>query len=224
MPKPVRKVGRPSKPAGERKRNNLTLRIRDKLRSDLARSADHHQRSLSEEAEARLEHSFDREDLFERFAKDLGGKGLYGLVKVIAAAMGEAGRAAGNLSGVDSDKWTSDPYAYDEALQAVVRVLEVFRPFGEIVVPPVRIGPTGTRLGRGLASGIVDDIARGRARAGGASHETVASELRASLEAELKARLSANAAGKEVLVYRVEQDVGPDVYFTLHDTPPEEQS
>src|SRR5437867_726083 len=115
MRKPVRKVGRPAKPARERKRNNLTLRIRDKLRDDLARAAESNQRSLSEETEARLERSFDRQDLFERFAEELGGKGLYGLIKIVAAAMGEAGRSAGSLAGIPDDAWPSNPYAFDQA-------------------------------------------------------------------------------------------------------------
>jgi hypothetical protein len=47
--------GRPSKPG---RRGNLTIRIRDTVRGKLKAAAARHQRSLSEEAEARIEGSF----------------------------------------------------------------------------------------------------------------------------------------------------------------------
>jgi hypothetical protein len=61
---PRRKRGGQPKPAAERKRNNLTFRVRDNLRAQLQASADQHQRSLSEECEYRLEHSFAVEQRF----------------------------------------------------------------------------------------------------------------------------------------------------------------
>jgi hypothetical protein len=56
-----RKRGGQPKPAAERKRNNMTFRVRDSLRAELQASADKHQRSVSEEIEYRLEHSFQAE-------------------------------------------------------------------------------------------------------------------------------------------------------------------
>lgn len=53
-----KKRGRPAKPVAERRRNNLTIRMRDVLRKGLSKSAVNNQRSLSEEAETRLEQSF----------------------------------------------------------------------------------------------------------------------------------------------------------------------
>ena len=53
-----RPVGRPPKADSARKRNILSMRVRDDLRAKLARSAESSQRSVSEEAEFRLEQSF----------------------------------------------------------------------------------------------------------------------------------------------------------------------
>jgi hypothetical protein len=52
------------------------------------------------------------------------------------------------------DRWLSNPYAYDEAMGAAVRVLEVLRPKGEIVAPRPITLPDGTVLSsRGIGAG-----------------------------------------------------------------------
>tara|TARA_R110000744_G_scaffold5383_1_gene19010 strand:+ start:711 stop:1151 length:441 start_codon:yes stop_codon:yes gene_type:complete len=51
------KRGRPPLPQERRKRNNVTLRLRDELKQRLAEQADANGRSLSEEMEYRLEFS-----------------------------------------------------------------------------------------------------------------------------------------------------------------------
>jgi hypothetical protein len=55
---PKRRRGGQRKPAAERKRNNLTFRVRDQLRADLEQAAAANQRSVSEEIEHRIERSF----------------------------------------------------------------------------------------------------------------------------------------------------------------------
>lgn len=61
-----RRIGRPSLPAAERKRNNVTMRLRDETKARLEADARRNQRSLSEEIEWRLELSLDREDTIKR--------------------------------------------------------------------------------------------------------------------------------------------------------------
>ena len=53
----TQKRGRPRLNPAQRKRNNVTLRLRDKLKQQLAEQADANGRSLSEEMEYRLEYS-----------------------------------------------------------------------------------------------------------------------------------------------------------------------
>lgn len=57
------KLGRPSLPPERRKRNNVGIRMRDKLRADLQNAGAANGRSLSEEIETRLERSFWSDDL-----------------------------------------------------------------------------------------------------------------------------------------------------------------
>jgi len=63
--------GRPAKAPMERKRRNLTMRVRDALRDSLGAAAAASGRSLSEEAEFRLEQSFMADDIVERTAVHL---------------------------------------------------------------------------------------------------------------------------------------------------------
>lgn len=58
--------GRTPLPESERKRNNLTFRLRDGLRTDLVAEASANGRSLSEEVEFRLELSFRDDNIVER--------------------------------------------------------------------------------------------------------------------------------------------------------------
>tara|TARA_R110000796_G_scaffold252498_1_gene387141 strand:- start:2224 stop:2412 length:189 start_codon:yes stop_codon:yes gene_type:complete len=53
----TRKRGRPTLDPEKRKRNNVTLRLRDALKKQLIEQATDNGRSLSEEMEYRLEHS-----------------------------------------------------------------------------------------------------------------------------------------------------------------------
>lgn len=124
--------GRPPKPVAARKRNNLTIRLRDQTKAAIEKQAADNQRSLSEEAEHRLERSFD-------FDAELGGQRTAALIKTIARAMNATGSEAALLATGRrvGDGWLSHPYSYDQAVRAVVEVLKIFRPPGEIVLPRV---------------------------------------------------------------------------------------
>lgn len=57
------KRGRPSVPDEIRKRNNVTIRMRDALKAKLERGAEKNERSLSEEIAFRLDRSFEQDEL-----------------------------------------------------------------------------------------------------------------------------------------------------------------
>ena len=63
-------MGRPPKPESQRRRNNVTIRMRDSVKKNLQVSAESHGRSLSEEIEWRLEQSF-RDDAMEMLTKKI---------------------------------------------------------------------------------------------------------------------------------------------------------
>lgn len=149
MTEPARRRGRPPKPAVERKRANITLRVRDHLRERLAEQAAAHQRSISEEAEARLERSFDRQDLLvESLTMAFGGNAA-ALLLLLGRAASDTGRIVGWMAndGADAGTWLSSPQAFHEVEEAVQLVLSALRPPGEL-----RFDPRGFKVGKEIAA------------------------------------------------------------------------
>jgi hypothetical protein len=95
---PKRGRGRPLKPAAARKRNNLTIRVRDALKANLESRAQENQRSLSEEAEFRLEGSFADQGYLEQMQEQLGGATTYALLMILGRVMRETGITARLMS------------------------------------------------------------------------------------------------------------------------------
>ena len=74
-----KKRGRPRKPDSEKRRNNVTIRMKDDLKRRLEEAADSQGRSLSEEIEFSLERRFLEEAAY-------GGKELNGLLMLMVGA------------------------------------------------------------------------------------------------------------------------------------------
>lgn len=145
--------GRPPKAAADRKRNNLTLRIRDAMRRQLQREAEKNRRSLSEEAEARIERSFHEQELLPEildlaFGGRLGGL-LYAIGSSVAplgpvwaiqhtgyrASDGDTLRGLGDAFRQAAANWPDDPYAYDQLMIVTHEILERLRPAGDRTIP-----------------------------------------------------------------------------------------
>jgi hypothetical protein len=132
----------------------LNLRIKEPIRQKIEESARDHGVSMNAEMVDRIQKSFDIDgtigDIF-------GSSQIFGIMKIIASTMNEMGRSEYYRSqrALDlGDRWLSDPYAYDEAMGAAVRVLEALRPKGEIVAPIPLTLPDGTVLSsRGIGAG-----------------------------------------------------------------------
>ena len=77
--KTKKKRGRPRKSDSEKRRNNVTIRMRDDLKRRIEESANSHGRSLSEEIEFSLERRFLEEAAY-------GGKELNGLLMLMVGA------------------------------------------------------------------------------------------------------------------------------------------
>lgn len=132
--------GRPrTKPIVEGDRVPIGLRVTPELKDKLATVADLNGRSQSQEIEFRLERSFDRLELLQdALTLKHGGYGAV-LLQAIGEAMSIAGRSAAICADpIASMKgpWTENPYAYQEAVNAIVAVLEAMRPKGKITLPP----------------------------------------------------------------------------------------
>ncbi|MGE0117654.1 MAG: TraY domain-containing protein [Dongiaceae bacterium] len=128
-----KRAGRPTKAAPPGTRASLGLKVTADTKRRLEEAAKASGRTQSQEAEARLERSFD-------FDAALGGPQIADLVKAIGHTMSAAGALAFSLatgkSGRDG-RWLSHPYAFNQAVQAAHRLIEASRPAGEIVVPSV---------------------------------------------------------------------------------------
>lgn len=185
MPRRAEKTkGKPN--AG--KRYPLNMRTTFELRRQLEGAASASGRSLAQEAELRIEHSFrDRRLLQEALELAYGREGAD-----ILANIGEIMKAAGQHSGFlatstleGSQRWWDNPYAYDQAMRGVVLALKAFRPKGEVVVPPraakFKGGPPELNLEH-----LYDRIGEGLA---GQRLRQFASEAPAALAARIKSNL-----------------------------------
>jgi hypothetical protein len=116
--------GRPSVPDAARKRNNVTIRMRDKLKSAVEQSAAAGQRSISEEIETRLEKSLAAEAQF-------GGPEMLAIVNLMAGAFlrgGQLGARARQHPEWSTAEWLADPFCYRAAAYAVADALNLPTP------------------------------------------------------------------------------------------------
>jgi len=128
MEQPRRNRGRPPKPEHERRRANLTFRVRDHLRQDLERLAAEEGRSISEVIEHRLERSF-VEDLI--LYGEHGPPHIRQAVQTIARVLSSLEMLTGRKAlGPDGDPWL-----HEQAWKAVSLWFASTRPLGKIRRP-----------------------------------------------------------------------------------------
>jgi TraY domain len=132
-----KKMGRPLKPATTGSRVSLGLKVTAETKEKVAQAAEASGRTQSQEAEYRLEQSFDRLSLLpDALTLRLGELG--GIVLWIAYAMEYNGRHAawavsqGDVAKWQGDAWLDNATAYDAAVKAAHRTLELFRPKGKV--------------------------------------------------------------------------------------------
>jgi hypothetical protein len=113
----ARARGRPKLPEETRKRNNVTIRMRDELKAQVQDAAAAQERSLSDEIERRLERSFAEESGF-------GGPEM----RRVAYLMTSAFATAGQLNAAGKADWIKDRDAYRAGLIGVVDALLIGLP------------------------------------------------------------------------------------------------
>ena len=131
--------GRPPIEPSQRKRNNVTVRVRDDTKGRLTAAAALNGRSLSEEIEARLERSLaDEETRYE----DFGGRGGFEFLRVLGVVASQLGRQAGRPN------WWRDQQTYEAVTTLWKALMKVFEPKGparsrryESYVAEVRLEP-----------------------------------------------------------------------------------
>ena len=123
------------------KRYPLNMRTTFEMRQSLEAAAKRSGRSLAQEAEIRIEHSFANEGRLLD-ALDLAyGRELSGLMLAMGEAMKStiaAGSSIESLAGrlPSVREWWDSPYVYAEAAKAAETILRSFRPRGDVVAPP----------------------------------------------------------------------------------------
>jgi hypothetical protein len=132
------RIGRPPKSPTPGERIGMSLRVTPEMKNQLERAALANGRSLSQEAEFRLQQSFRDDDLLPRLLAAAYGPRLAGVLMMIGSAMSAAGRSAGfsqtfTLEG--STNWMDLAWPYHQARGAAEQVLATLRPEGEIDVP-----------------------------------------------------------------------------------------
>jgi hypothetical protein len=130
--------GRPRREPEPGERVSLGLRVTPELKRVLDEAAASSGRSQSQEAEMRLEHSFDRGRLLSEVMSLAYGRDLAAVLIMLGDAMQIVGEKGGfytteTVEGVEN--WLDVPYAFDQAAKAANYVLEVLRPQGEIKMP-----------------------------------------------------------------------------------------
>jgi DNA end-binding protein Ku len=143
--------GRPrqrEKKAGERV--HLGVLVTREMKKRLETVAQHTGRSQSQEAELRLERSFDRQDLLSE-ALTLGyGRKLAGIIMALGFVMDGAARSRQMPLDPSEKDWTEDPEAFERAFQAARTLLTAARPQG----PSPKL--TASDLGRAFTKNFME--------------------------------------------------------------------
>jgi TraY domain len=167
-PKAKDRGGRPRKravQAGEKVQ--IGVRISPALRGNLEKAAARSGRSLTQEAELRLERSFERQDILAEALTLAFDRHTAGLVMVLARAMEATGRVGSFISNESLKShanWRNDPFAYQEATLAVDAIMKAFRPTGDVVRPPLAklamfgAKPPLTSFGESIADELIQAI------------------------------------------------------------------
>jgi hypothetical protein len=152
--------GRPTIPPQPGKRSTVSLRLTADIKAKLDKAAKAADRPFSQEAELRLERSFDREQLLPEILTLAFGAELAGILLMLGTAMHETGTATGFMSKFTlegASAWFNDPFAYEQAKQAALQILRSLKPAGEVVAPkvPSVIPDIAEKLGIGFANSVL---------------------------------------------------------------------
>jgi predicted transcriptional regulator len=131
-----KQIGRPRKAPAEGERVQLSFRVTPDLKRRLDEVADQLGRSQSQEAELRLERSFERQDLLTEALSLRYGKEAAGILIMLAEAMEAAGEARMSerkailyeIGRLASRPWPDDPSALRQGLVAGIVTLALLLP------------------------------------------------------------------------------------------------
>ena len=123
-------VGRPRQEAEPGERAQLSFRVTAELKGRSDAAADQSGRSQSQEAEFRLERSFDHQDLLSEALTLAYGRKLAGIIMALGFVMDGAARGWDFRSNASSRDWTDEPELFELAIEAACTLLNAARPKG----------------------------------------------------------------------------------------------
>jgi hypothetical protein len=161
-----KKRGRPRKAPEPGTRVSLGLKVTPTIKNKLDEAAEASGRTQSQEAELRIERSFEREALLGEALNLSYGPNLAGIALLIADVMHHAG-VGGAFAKTDTAEealnWLNVPWAYDQAREGAVKILDKLRPEGD-AVPPDNERLLNPNLGVAVANAFLSEAASGQAR------------------------------------------------------------
>lgn len=145
----------------------LSLRIKEPLRARCEESAHRRGVSMNTEIADRLERSFDTDQTIEAV---FGSREIFAMMRMMASVLEPVGRSAGTVLQLpEGSHWLEDPFAYDQAVKAMNRVLDVMRPegeatprarqFGTAESPGPDLAPLARVIGGAAANGLFEALA-----------------------------------------------------------------
>lgn len=188
----------------------IGLRVTDDLRTRLLDAATARGVAVNKEISERLERSFS-EDMV--VTSDSSAE-LYSILRVVAAAMDSAGNMAAIMSTMNPEAgkgWIENSIAYQQALQAAIKVLDELKPKAA-TTPHPSIPDYVNTLGVEMATGILEEAATGQTRTIGPSEIARAARLHAGL-GTLAERIRGFDARNP------ENDPGPITIRAMHGVP-----
>jgi hypothetical protein len=199
----MKRVGRPRTRENDGPGEYVGFRASKDLKEKLEAAAHNSARSLSSEAQFRLEQSFRDESTREGFAEMFYGEVGAGLLKVFGEAIQIVTILANTQSKVSpgKDEWLSSPAAFDAVDSAIRQILDRLRPAGDFdpIVNPGTIAvpgvPPTTPVGIAIAEYLLRRIAADkRNTSDGLSR--IGARLRAKLGDPAAARISKTRSSK----------------------------
>jgi TraY domain len=154
--KSAKRAGRPTKQAEAGTKVSLGLKVTAETKTRLEKEATRSGRTQSQEAEYRIERSFDHVALLPDVLELAYGTELAGLLISIAEAMNEARLAGQIMSLEDHQRWSDDAFSFDTVVVAAQAVFEALRPAGAIRNTPES---TSAKLGQAMAKHVLDSLA-----------------------------------------------------------------
>lgn len=147
--------------SSEGNRIQIGARVSPRIKAMLDESAQESGRSVSQEAEWRIEATYRSNNLLTDTLCLRYGERLGAILRIVGDAAAQALRYVPNETPEDVEAWTQSPYAFNQVKLAINEALTHSQPKGEIVVPRARhemVQQYADQLGALAARRILQDV------------------------------------------------------------------